>query len=175
MSVPGDNFPSNGPRPDWFYGNEATHESVVPGDSFGGTQTYFLEPANPIRADGMPYQKALEPANTPNDAAPQISPNPVACLACRNKHMKCDSAMPRCTRCREGGYDCVYLKSRRGYKGPRKSQKLAGSAAVVNSQNDGSPPKAYQPDWPISISKCTSATAPLHIKVLMRSIQRKWQ
>ncbi|GFF43763.1 uncharacterized transcriptional regulatory protein C530.05 [Aspergillus udagawae] len=37
-----------------------------------------------------------------------------ACTACRAKHVRCDAALPRCTRCFEEDKDCVYVKSRRG-------------------------------------------------------------
>ncbi|KAE8446843.1 hypothetical protein EG329_011620 [Mollisiaceae sp. DMI_Dod_QoI] len=37
-----------------------------------------------------------------------------ACLACRSRHMKCDSVEPKCTRCQLDDKTCVYTKSRRG-------------------------------------------------------------
>jgi hypothetical protein len=37
-----------------------------------------------------------------------------ACLACRSRHMKCDSVEPKCTRCQLDAKTCVYTKSRRG-------------------------------------------------------------
>ncbi|KAF7163905.1 hypothetical protein CNMCM6106_000677 [Aspergillus hiratsukae] len=37
-----------------------------------------------------------------------------ACTACRAKHVRCDAALPRCTRCLEEDKECVYVKSRRG-------------------------------------------------------------
>ncbi|RGP80968.1 hypothetical protein FLONG3_894 [Fusarium longipes] len=43
-----------------------------------------------------------------------------ACLACRGKHLKCDGVNP-CSRCVTSGSECVYVASRRGYKGPRRS------------------------------------------------------
>ncbi|KAL6912961.1 hypothetical protein FSST1_010721 [Fusarium sambucinum] len=45
---------------------------------------------------------------------------PAACLACRSKHLKCDGVNP-CSRCLTSGSDCVYVASRRGYKGPRRN------------------------------------------------------
>jgi hypothetical protein len=39
-----------------------------------------------------------------------------ACVACREKHLKCDG-LNRCTRCSAQNITCVYLKSRRGYRG----------------------------------------------------------
>lgn len=44
----------------------------------------------------------------------------VACVQCRSRHLKCDGAA-RCARCVSEGIQCSYVKSRRGWKGPRKS------------------------------------------------------
>ncbi|KAH6642953.1 hypothetical protein C7974DRAFT_409460 [Boeremia exigua] len=45
----------------------------------------------------------------------------VACVPCRSRHLKCDGGV-RCSRCRADGVDCTYIKSRRGWKGKRKSK-----------------------------------------------------
>jgi hypothetical protein len=44
----------------------------------------------------------------------------VACVACRSRHLKCDGES-RCGRCVAEGLQCSYVKSRRGWKGPRKN------------------------------------------------------
>ncbi|KAL2260213.1 hypothetical protein VTK26DRAFT_5863 [Humicola hyalothermophila] len=51
-------------------------------------------------------------------AAPAV---PAACLACRGKHLKCDGNTP-CSRCTSSNTECLYVPSRRGYKGPRRNQ-----------------------------------------------------
>ncbi|KAK4239844.1 hypothetical protein C8A03DRAFT_42547 [Achaetomium macrosporum] len=43
-----------------------------------------------------------------------------ACLGCRGKHQKCDGNNP-CSRCTSSGIECLYVPSRRGYKGPRRN------------------------------------------------------
>ncbi|RDI86213.1 hypothetical protein Vi05172_g3823 [Venturia inaequalis] len=43
----------------------------------------------------------------------------VACIACRSRHLKCDAGI-RCSRCLQDGSECLYVKSRRGWKGPRR-------------------------------------------------------
>ncbi|KAI0901567.1 hypothetical protein F4806DRAFT_5496 [Annulohypoxylon nitens] len=43
-----------------------------------------------------------------------------ACLACRGKHLKCDGRNP-CSRCQTSDSECIYVASRRGYKGPRRN------------------------------------------------------
>ena len=59
----------------------------------------------------------------------------VACVSCRSRHLKCDGAT-RCSRCVSENVNCVYLKSRRGWKGPRRSAKATlkqGAAPIVPS------------------------------------------
>ncbi|KAJ5227587.1 uncharacterized protein N7469_007593 [Penicillium citrinum] len=60
----------------------------------------------------------------------QIPPGPkppgpslLACLLCRQKHLKCDGRTPICGRCAMTGAQCNYTKSRRGYKGPTKKRR----------------------------------------------------
>jgi hypothetical protein len=48
----------------------------------------------------------------------------VACTNCRSRHLKCDGQQP-CGRCvQEGLPECSYMKSRRGWKGPRKQDSV---------------------------------------------------
>ncbi|KAK3322408.1 hypothetical protein B0H66DRAFT_619997 [Apodospora peruviana] len=54
-----------------------------------------------------------------SQAAPPPSV-PAACLACRAKHLKCDGLTP-CSRCTSSNSECIYIASRRGYKGPRRT------------------------------------------------------
>ena len=53
----------------------------------------------------------------------------------RNKHLKCDGQTP-CSRCITSGYECVYVASRRGYKGPRR-----GASQNPNKRQATSPPE----------------------------------
>ncbi|KAJ5388824.1 hypothetical protein N7509_011365 [Penicillium cosmopolitanum] len=50
-------------------------------------------------------------------------PSLLACLLCRQKHLKCDGRSPICGRCALTGSECNYTKSRRGYKGPSKKRR----------------------------------------------------
>jgi len=52
---------------------------------------------------------------------------PSACVQCRSKHLKCDGLNP-CTRCTSNSFECVYVRSRRGFKGPRKNAQNKGNA-----------------------------------------------
>ncbi|KAI0016301.1 N-terminal binuclear Zn cluster-containing/DNA binding domain-containing protein [Xylariomycetidae sp. FL0641] len=67
---------------------------------------------------------------------------PAACLACRGKHLKCDGATP-CSRCQASSSECVYVASRRGYKGPRRNtsqnpNKRHASDSPPDPDHDGS-------------------------------------
>ncbi|CRG86591.1 hypothetical protein PISL3812_03601 [Talaromyces islandicus] len=50
-------------------------------------------------------------------------PSPLACLTCRQKHLKCDGQQPVCGRCMSNQLICEYTPSRRGYKGPSKKRR----------------------------------------------------
>lgn len=50
----------------------------------------------------------------PNRDLPRQSRASIACLQCRQRHLKCDAATPICHRCHDIGSQCTYLKSRRG-------------------------------------------------------------
>ncbi|KAH8781220.1 hypothetical protein F5883DRAFT_169247 [Diaporthe sp. PMI_573] len=79
----------------------------------------------------------VTPSST-HDQGSQSGPTavPAACLACRNKHLKCDGQTP-CTRCVASQTECVYVASRRGYKGPRR-----GTAHNPNKRHASSSPDA---------------------------------
>lgn len=61
---------------------------------------------------------------------------PSACVQCRSKHLKCDGLSP-CTRCSSNSFECIYVRSRRGFKGPRKNaqNKVATTVAVPSAPN----------------------------------------
>jgi hypothetical protein len=72
------------------------------------------------RSDSAQAQAAKDAQNAANAAANRTSVA-VACVPCRSRHLKCDGGV-RCSRCRADGVDCTYIKSRRGWKGKRKSK-----------------------------------------------------
>jgi hypothetical protein len=54
----------------------------------------------------------------------------VACTNCRSRHLKCDGQQP-CSRClQEGLAECSYMKSRRGWKGPRKQDSFGSYSRI---------------------------------------------
>ncbi|KAB2580894.1 Arabinanolytic transcriptional activator araR [Lasiodiplodia theobromae] len=73
-------------------------------------------------------------------------PIPLACVACRSKHLKCSGGEP-CSRCATDGSECSYIKSRRGYKGPRKR--------TAGDQMGRPSPREPRPDQPA----CTAGLA----------------
>ncbi|KPM46268.1 hypothetical protein AK830_g284 [Neonectria ditissima] len=74
------------------------------------------QPLGPYLLPGPPPV----PSNGARVAAVATVPISTACLACRDKHLKCDGQRP-CSRCTSLNCECVYVASRRGYKGPRRA------------------------------------------------------
>ncbi|KAH7391007.1 hypothetical protein DE146DRAFT_151575 [Phaeosphaeria sp. MPI-PUGE-AT-0046c] len=82
----------------------------------------------------------------------------VACVPCRSRHLKCDGGV-RCSRCRNEGVDCTYIKSRRGWKGKRKNKEESGgpvalngipaTEAPINNGHLSSPEYSYNGDLPV--------------------------
>ncbi|KAK9322721.1 hypothetical protein V1517DRAFT_322633 [Lipomyces orientalis] len=60
-----------------------------------------------------PFDPQQDTSPPPASTAPVAA----ACLACRSRHLKCDAGIPICQRCHENNRECVYVKSRRGWKG----------------------------------------------------------
>ncbi|KAL1645494.1 hypothetical protein SLS58_003803 [Diplodia intermedia] len=92
-------------------------------DSFDfGAMPGLAAPMPASRTASLPDAVADQPQ--PQHSMSSLSaagkqPIPLACVACRSKHLKCSGGEP-CTRCATDGSECSYVKSRRGYKGPRK-------------------------------------------------------
>ncbi|OAA38608.1 glucoamylase [Metarhizium rileyi] len=98
-----------------------------------------------------------EKSTTPdmsNDGRSRDSTVPAACLACRSKHLKCDGHTP-CTRCVNTQNECVYVASRRGYKGPRR-----GTVQNPNKRQATSPPdlSPSSSDCPMLLGARTGST-----------------
>ncbi|KAI0554005.1 hypothetical protein F4679DRAFT_529129 [Xylaria curta] len=67
----------------------------------------------------------------------------VACLPCRNRHVRCDAQQPVCIRCSSEGRTCQYVKSRRGgltrTRLAERRQARANNGAVTRSPSTTSP------------------------------------
>ncbi|KAK8208488.1 hypothetical protein IWZ01DRAFT_343718 [Phyllosticta capitalensis] len=100
-----------------------------------------------------PQQQHSTPTAANGGGAQAGNPVPLACVPCRSRHLKCSGGEP-CARCRDDGKagDCSYVKSRRGYKGPRKrnamgetvGKNLPGSAAESQERRSISAPSATE-------------------------------
>ncbi|KAF4626161.1 hypothetical protein G7Y89_g12001 [Cudoniella acicularis] len=80
------------------------------------------------RPDGPERQTSI--TSSFSDQSKERITVPSACVQCRSKHLKCDGLSP-CTRCSSNSFECVYVRSRRGFKGPRKNG--AGAQGKVPS------------------------------------------
>ncbi|KAH7159895.1 hypothetical protein B0J13DRAFT_433734 [Dactylonectria estremocensis] len=90
-------------------------------DSFSGPEDPPSSSASPnshlLGLDSLPSAAPSPSATEGRMNTPSV---PAACLACRGKHLKCDGQTP-CSRCTSSNSECVYVASRRGYKGPRRA------------------------------------------------------
>ncbi|PGH06288.1 hypothetical protein GX51_02485 [Blastomyces parvus] len=77
------------------------------------------------------------------------SPVPLACRACRKKHLKCDGLHPVCSRCRKTRTLCEYTPSRRGYRSTPKPTIAARTSS--SSPAGSSVPPDNQPKSPNTI------------------------
>ncbi|KAI8951661.1 hypothetical protein F4801DRAFT_278704 [Xylaria longipes] len=104
-------------------------------------------------APGLPQAAStISPPGTADSRGPTQTV-PAACLACRAKHLKCDGSNP-CSRCFTSSSECVYVASRRGYKGPRKS-----STANPNKRHaSDSPPLAGGDNCPMLLGAQVGGT-----------------
>lgn len=72
----------------------------------------------------------------------------VACLACRNRHIRCDATKPICKRCDEDGKECSYTRSRRGGLDraalAARRDRLAKQSSSASPQDDTDMPVAEQ-------------------------------
>lgn len=60
-------------------------------------------------------------------------PAPLACDACRRKHVKCDGTTPVCGRCSTNALACTYTASRRGLARRRRRTAATGGGASTSS------------------------------------------
>lgn len=69
----------------------------------------------------------------------------IACVPCRNRHVRCDAARPHCRRCSSSGKECYYERSRRGgldraalaARRARKEAEAAGNGGPMGGQETG--------------------------------------
>ncbi|KAK0103546.1 hypothetical protein ONS95_005565 [Cadophora gregata] len=67
---------------------------------------------------------------------------PSACVQCRSKHLKCDGLQP-CSRCSSNGFECEYVRSRRGFKGPRRNGIQNKASSISGAPVDMSCPLVH--------------------------------
>ncbi|KAI5459844.1 hypothetical protein BGZ63DRAFT_360444 [Mariannaea sp. PMI_226] len=101
-------------------------------------------------------------SSAPSPAATVLETNrvtipsvPAACLACRGKHLKCDGQSP-CSRCTSSQSECIYVASRRGYKGPRR-----GTAKNSNKRHASSPARESSSSVDGQVRVSATTVAPL--------------
>jgi hypothetical protein len=84
-----------------------------------------------------------------------------ACVACRSKHLKCDG-LRVCSRCSIQQIPCVYLKSRRGYRGSgSRGKNLLNRDSVLNHNNQSADTNGVTDGNEMSLSAFTFSSNPL--------------
>lgn len=133
MSWSASSIPSSAPNPAAMDSNSPLETPA--GQVHGQGQSVSSssdQGSSPIDPQNNVQQSSVSPQN--NDQL-NINNNkervtvPSACVPCRSKHLKCDGLSP-CTRCSSNGFECLYVRSRRGFKGPRKIG-LQGKASSI--------------------------------------------
>ncbi|KAH8655484.1 hypothetical protein BX600DRAFT_482961 [Xylariales sp. PMI_506] len=79
----------------------------------------------------------------------------VACLVCRERHLKCDGLIP-CSRCVSSSSECLYIASRRGRRGPRKVLHGKFDKSQITSPRPRSS-SGDNPSFPLSPSTVSNA------------------
>ena len=66
---------------------------------------------------------------------------PLACVVCRERHLKCDGGTPSCSRCNDSKQNCHYVQSRRGHRPTKKRQRPEETTekSETNGSNISSP------------------------------------
>lgn len=82
--------------------------------------------------DGSEQSKSLKGAS--GVASTRVS---LACIPCRNRHVRCDAGRPCCARCLDEGRQCHYAKSRRG---GLDRNTLAARRGLLGAANASRPP-----------------------------------
>ncbi|KAH7311596.1 hypothetical protein B0I35DRAFT_67249 [Stachybotrys elegans] len=90
----------------------------------------------------------------------------LACLPCRNRHIKCDGGRPFCRRCSSGGKVCHYAQSRRGGldRAALAALRRRNEAAAAVGQGTVSPAEEalssdQSPDWGVTTGPSVSELA----------------
>ena len=141
MSWPASNDPPSYTPPEIRHvdsaGETSTATAGTPLTSISGGSS------SPVTQDGQrtsPPQQTSATSSQPDTQRPDQRERASivsACVQCRSKHLKCDGLCP-CTRCATNNLDCIYVKSRRGYKGPRKNGATPATAPTTNGFTNNS-------------------------------------
>lgn len=71
------------------------------------------QPSHVIRLFAIAMSSTDAVPETDASAASMLGTEPLACVSCRARKLKCDRTKPACTRCVKVKNDCVYPESRR--------------------------------------------------------------
>lgn len=106
---------------------------MSPTSSSAATHDSFTSNTSPAQTPPLDSGKknAQNGAKKDTNSAQARASVAVACVPCRSRHLKCDGGV-RCSRCRADGVECTYIKSRRGWKGKRKTKDDNSGQVALN-------------------------------------------
>lgn len=127
------------PHTIWSASNSSTSTSNLTTramDSISPIQTPSTSNASSLSpsSDHVPEKQGERQLSVADHQKDRITV-PAACVGCRSKHLKCDGHNP-CSRCSTNEYECVYVRSRRGFKGPRRNGPQNKTAVSTSQQNN---------------------------------------
>ncbi|RAL67083.1 hypothetical protein DID88_007863 [Monilinia fructigena] len=130
---------TSAPHTIWSASNSSTSTSNLTTramDSISPIQTPSTSNASSLSpsCDHVPEKQGERQLSVADHQKDRITVS-AACVPCRSKHLKCDGHSP-CSRCSTNEYDCLYVRSRRGFKGPRRNGPQNKTAVSTSQQNN---------------------------------------
>lgn len=110
-------------------------EQSIPGE--GRVYVYDDGTKIPTHVDGEPVngQWGMTKAGKPRKRMPQ------ACIACRQKKIKCDPGENKCAQCEKSGKDCKYTEGQRGHKSSASSPSRNAGPDTPSSERQNFSPR----------------------------------
>lgn len=84
----------------------------------------------------------------------------IACLSCREKKLKCDKALPQCSRCKQKSLNCVYVQHKKTGPKPSGNSGISSSVSTRQPKKITKAPSAKVKPAPVANSISASTANP---------------
>ncbi|CAI8501542.1 unnamed protein product [Pichia kudriavzevii] len=84
----------------------------------------------------------------------------IACLSCREKKLKCDKALPQCSRCKQKSLNCVYVQHKKTGPKPSGNSGISSSVSTRQPKKITKAPSAKVKPAPVANSITASTANP---------------